>query len=121
MVHDAAAAAAAAACSQVLLRWTAESSSTRAVGSGLGASLAAGKGLKKETKLGLSVRKSEDFAAWYPEAIVAGEFISYYDVSGARAPGTCCPTALETAPLHSRAAPNAMHASVGPPLPASNG
>ncbi|KAK9836198.1 hypothetical protein WJX81_008140 [Elliptochloris bilobata] len=42
----------------------------------------AGKGLKKETKLGLSVGKAEDFAAWYPEAIVAGELISYYDVSG---------------------------------------
>ena len=33
------------------------------------------------------MRKSEDFAAWYPEAIVAGEFISYYDVSGAPPPG----------------------------------
>lgn len=55
----------------------------RARGRGCGAPTAAGKSLKKETKLGLSVRKAEDFATWYPEAIVAGEFISYYDVSGA--------------------------------------
>ena len=32
------------------------------------------------------MRKAEDFATWYPEAIVAGEFISYYDVSGALLP-----------------------------------
>ena len=51
-------------------------------GGGYRAPWAAGKSLKKETKLGLSVRKAEDFATWYPEAIVAGEFISYYDVSG---------------------------------------
>ena len=38
---------------------------------------------KKETKLGLSVKKAEDFGAWYSEVVVESEMISYYDVSGA--------------------------------------
>jgi prolyl-tRNA synthetase len=36
----------------------------------------------KETKLGLSAKKNEDFAKWYSEIVVASELISYYDVSG---------------------------------------
>ena len=37
---------------------------------------------KKETKLGLSTKKGEDFGAWYSEVVVESEMISYYDVSG---------------------------------------
>ena len=40
---------------------------------------------KKETKLGLSTKKSEDFGSWYSEVVVESEMISYYDVSGAAA------------------------------------
>lgn len=38
------------------------------------------------TKLGLSVTRAEDFGAWYSQVVVEAELISYYDVSGARAP-----------------------------------
>lgn len=41
-----------------------------------------GKDLKKETQLGLSNKKGEDFPKWYSELVVASELISYYDVSG---------------------------------------
>jgi prolyl-tRNA synthetase len=37
---------------------------------------------KKETKLGISVSKAEDFSGWYTEVITKGEMIDYYDVSG---------------------------------------
>ena len=38
--------------------------------------------MKKETKLGLSAKKWDDFGSWYSEVVVEGELISYYDVSG---------------------------------------
>jgi len=38
--------------------------------------------VKKETQLGLSNKKSDDFGTWYSELVVASELISYYDVSG---------------------------------------
>lgn len=41
-----------------------------------------GKDMKKETKLGLSTKKSDNFGDWYSELVVASELISYYDVSG---------------------------------------
>ncbi len=37
---------------------------------------------KKETKLGMLVKKSEDFAEWYTQVCTVSEMISYYDVSG---------------------------------------
>ncbi|CAL8472084.1 g11626 [Coccomyxa elongata] len=37
---------------------------------------------KKETKLGLSASKKDDFGNWYSEAVIESEMISYYDVSG---------------------------------------
>lgn len=46
---------------------------------------AQGEGKKKETKLGLAVKKGEDFGEWYSHACVESEMISYYDVSGG-----CC-------------------------------
>lgn len=49
--------------------------------------IAGGKGdKKKETKLGLSTSKAEDFGAWYSEVVIESEMISYYDVSGALSP-----------------------------------
>jgi hypothetical protein len=44
--------------------------------------LSGGKVVKKETQLGLSSKKCDDFSAWYSELVVASELISYYDVSG---------------------------------------
>merc|ERR1719273_1047357 len=41
-----------------------------------------GKQVKKITKLGLSVKKTEDFAEWYSQVVVRAEMIEYYDVSG---------------------------------------
>lgn len=41
-----------------------------------------GKDLKKETQLGLSTKKGEEFSKWYSELVVSSELISYYDVSG---------------------------------------
>jgi prolyl-tRNA synthetase len=38
--------------------------------------------VKKETMLGLSVKKSDEFSKWYSELVVNSELISYYDVSG---------------------------------------
>ena len=38
--------------------------------------------MKKETLLGLSVKKSEDYGRWYSEVVVQSEMIEYYDVSG---------------------------------------
>ena len=39
-------------------------------------------GKRKETQLGLSTPKGDDFSKWYSEVVVASELISYYDVSG---------------------------------------
>ncbi|KAK6144201.1 hypothetical protein DH2020_021021 [Rehmannia glutinosa] len=53
---------------------------------GKGASTAAAKGkkkeVKKETGLGLSYKKDENFGEWYSEVVVNGEMIEYYDISG---------------------------------------
>lgn len=38
--------------------------------------------MKKETLLGLSVKKSEDFATWYTQTITYSEMIDYSDISG---------------------------------------
>mmetsp|Transcript_24740 Transcript_24740/g.36475 ORF Transcript_24740/g.36475 Transcript_24740/m.36475 type:complete len:708 (+) Transcript_24740:67-2190(+) len=40
------------------------------------------KNMKKETLLGLSVTKEEDFSAWYTQTITLSEMIDYSDVSG---------------------------------------
>lgn len=37
---------------------------------------------KKKSKLGISVKKDEDFATWYKEVITKAELIEYYNVSG---------------------------------------
>ena len=41
-----------------------------------------GKDVKKETKLGLSVSKNDDFGAWYSELVVKSNLIGYYSISG---------------------------------------
>lgn len=43
---------------------------------------AGGKGMKKETMLGLSAKKEDDFANWYTQAITLSEMIDYSDISG---------------------------------------
>ncbi|KAI8522495.1 hypothetical protein RHMOL_Rhmol13G0001600 [Rhododendron molle] len=40
------------------------------------------KEVKKETGLGLSAKKDENFGEWYSEVVVSGELIEYYDISG---------------------------------------
>ncbi|XP_004494473.1 proline--tRNA ligase, cytoplasmic [Cicer arietinum] len=40
------------------------------------------KEVKKETGLGLTNRKAENFGEWYSEVVVNGEMIEYYDISG---------------------------------------
>ncbi|KAI5398681.1 hypothetical protein KIW84_064161 [Lathyrus oleraceus] len=40
------------------------------------------KEVKKETGLGLTNRKAENFREWYSEVVVNGEMIEYYDISG---------------------------------------
>lgn len=40
------------------------------------------KNVKKDTQLGLSVKKEEDFANWYTQAITLSEMIDYSDISG---------------------------------------
>ncbi|CAI9767790.1 unnamed protein product [Fraxinus pennsylvanica] len=40
------------------------------------------KEVKKETGLGLSVKKDDNFGEWYSEVVVNGEMIEYYDISG---------------------------------------
>jgi prolyl-tRNA synthetase len=40
------------------------------------------KNVKKETMLGLSVKKEEDFANWYTQTITLSEMIDYSDISG---------------------------------------
>ena len=40
------------------------------------------KNLKKETMLGLSAKKNEDFANWYTQVITMSEMIDYSDISG---------------------------------------
>ena len=37
---------------------------------------------QKETGLGLSASRDDDFGAWYSQVVVAGELIEYYDISG---------------------------------------
>ena len=41
-----------------------------------------GKNVKKETMLGLSAKKDEDFANWYTQVITLSEMIDYSDISG---------------------------------------
>jgi prolyl-tRNA synthetase len=40
------------------------------------------KNVKKESLLGLSVKKEEDFSTWYTQAITLSEMIDYSDISG---------------------------------------
>ncbi|KAB2634225.1 proline--tRNA ligase-like [Pyrus ussuriensis x Pyrus communis] len=40
------------------------------------------KEVKKETGLGLSKKKEENFGEWYSEVVVNSEMIEYYDISG---------------------------------------
>ncbi|KAB1200433.1 Bifunctional glutamate/proline--tRNA ligase [Morella rubra] len=40
------------------------------------------KEVKKETGLGITNRKDENFGEWYSEVVVNGEMIEYYDISG---------------------------------------
>jgi len=37
---------------------------------------------KKETGLGISTSRNDDFGAWYSQVVVAGDLIDYYDISG---------------------------------------
>lgn len=37
---------------------------------------------KKEVSIGIDVKKSENFSAWYQEVIIKSGLIEYYDVSG---------------------------------------
>ncbi|CAI4224258.1 unnamed protein product [Auanema sp. JU1783] len=37
---------------------------------------------KKQTKLGISVRKDDNYSEWYTQVIIKAEMIEYYDVSG---------------------------------------
>jgi len=37
---------------------------------------------KKETGLGLSAKREDDFGAWYSQVVVEGDLIDYYDISG---------------------------------------
>ncbi|KMZ75640.1 Proline--tRNA ligase [Zostera marina] len=41
-----------------------------------------GKEVKKETGLGLTNKKNDNFGEWYAEVVVSGEMIEYYDISG---------------------------------------
>uniref|UniRef100_A0A8C9VU88 Bifunctional glutamate/proline--tRNA ligase n=1 Tax=Scleropages formosus TaxID=113540 RepID=A0A8C9VU88_SCLFO len=41
-----------------------------------------GQGSKKQTRLGLEVKKEENLAEWYSQVITKAEMIEYYDVSG---------------------------------------
>ncbi|XP_078149879.1 proline--tRNA ligase, cytoplasmic-like isoform X1 [Carex rostrata] len=40
------------------------------------------KEVKKETKLGMAVKKDDNFGEWYSEVVVNSEMIEYYDISG---------------------------------------
>lgn len=60
----------------------AEAKAAKAAKAAAKAAAAAEKGKKKETKLGLSVTKEENFGDWYSEIVTEAELISYYDVSG---------------------------------------
>uniref|UniRef100_A0A1D1YU49 proline--tRNA ligase n=1 Tax=Anthurium amnicola TaxID=1678845 RepID=A0A1D1YU49_9ARAE len=40
------------------------------------------KQVKKETGLGLTCKKDENFGEWYSEVVVSSEMIEYYDISG---------------------------------------
>jgi hypothetical protein len=37
---------------------------------------------KKETRLGLDVKKYENFSEWYTQVILRSDMLDYYDVSG---------------------------------------
>jgi hypothetical protein len=39
-------------------------------------------GGKKETKLGIEVKKKENFSEWYTQVIIRSEMLDYYDISG---------------------------------------
>ena len=41
-----------------------------------------GNASKKETKLGIAAKKSEDMAAWYTQVLLKAEMMDYHDVSG---------------------------------------
>ncbi|KAJ7521567.1 hypothetical protein O6H91_19G060100 [Diphasiastrum complanatum] len=43
---------------------------------------AGAKDSKKDTGLGLTVKKKENFGEWYSEVVVQAELIEYYDISG---------------------------------------
>jgi hypothetical protein len=49
---------------------------------GGGAERAKKKEVKKESGLGLTFKKEENFGDWYSDLVVRGEMIEYYDVSG---------------------------------------
>ncbi|MFH4984901.1 hypothetical protein AB6A40_011610, partial [Gnathostoma spinigerum] len=38
--------------------------------------------VKKQSKLGMDVKKDENYSDWYAQVIVKAEMIEYYDVSG---------------------------------------
>ena len=40
------------------------------------------KNKKKETKLGMQTKKSENFSEWYTEVITKSGMVDYYDISG---------------------------------------
>ncbi|KAG6545038.1 hypothetical protein Mapa_013732 [Marchantia paleacea] len=40
------------------------------------------KEVKKETQLGISAKKDDNFSSWYSQVVTHGEMIEYYDVSG---------------------------------------
>jgi len=44
--------------------------------------MATSKNAKKESLLGITTKKSDDFAKWYKEVITRTEMIEYYDISG---------------------------------------
>ncbi len=37
---------------------------------------------QKETLLGVSAKKEEDFPTWYSDVITRSDMIDYYDISG---------------------------------------
>lgn len=37
---------------------------------------------KRETRLGLNVKKNENFSEWYTQVILRSEMLDYYDISG---------------------------------------
>ena len=41
---------------------------------------------KKETKLAIDAKKSEDMASWYTQVLLKAEMMDYHDVSGCYIP-----------------------------------